>query len=481
MLLKRFYDPKLAQASYLVGCTASGEALVVDPNRDVTPYLEAAALDGLRIAHVTETHIHADFISGARELAHRTKARLYLSGAGGNDWQYDYAVSVGAVPLRDGTRFRVGKVEIEVLHVPGHTPEHLTFLVTDTGSASEAMGAFTGDFIFVGDVGRPDLLERAVNVRGTMEQSARQLFKSLQRFRSFPDFLQIWPGHGAGSACGKALGAVPQSTLGYEKRFNWAFGVNDEAEFVRMVLAGQPDPPRYFAKMKQINKGGARLLDGARPPARLPAAELAATLARGATVVDTRQAAEFKRGGVPGTISIPANRAFTTWAGSLLSYDEPFFLLTDASGSGLIDQLARDLSGIGLDGLAGYFGPEALEIWRSTKGGLQIIPDFTLSEVKDGLQTQQVVLLDVRGEDEWRSGHVPGSVNVPVGKLDQLAGGLSSGRRIIVHCQTGARAAIAASVLKARGLSDVGVFAGGYAEWTAAGQPRVTESSPVGN
>jgi len=479
MLLKRFYDPKLAQASYLVGCTMTGEALVLDPNREVGPYLEAAENDGLRIAHVTETHIHADFVSGARELAHRTNARLYLSAAGGKDWQYDYAVPAGAVPLRDGTRFRVGKVEVDVLHVPGHTPEHLSFLVTDTSSASEAMGAFTGDFIFVGEVGRPDLLERAANVQGSMEESARQLFRSLQRFRSFPDFLQIWPGHGAGSACGKALGAVPQSTLGYEKRFNWAFGVSDEAEFVRTVLAGQPDPPRYFAKMKQINKSGPRLMDRSIRPPRLPAAELAAALARGATVVDTRQAAEFKRGGAPGTINIPANRAFTTWAGSFLPYDEPFFLLTDTS-SELMDQLARDLSGIGLDGLAGYFGPEALEIWRSTEGELQVIPDYTLSQVKDGLEAQELTLLDVRGEDEWRSGHVPGSVNVPVGKLDQEVPGFTDARPIVVHCQTGARAAIAASVLKARGLVDVRVFAGGYAEWTAAGQPRVTEGSAVG-
>jgi hydroxyacylglutathione hydrolase len=481
MLLKRFYDPKLAQASYLVGCPSTGEALIVDPNRDILAYLEAAELEGLKVQHVTETHIHADFVSGARELAHRTSARLYLSAAGGNDWQYDYAVSAGAVPLRDGTRFRVGKVEIEVLHVPGHTPEHLAFMATDTSSASEAMGAFTGDFIFVGDVGRPDLLERAANVQGTMEESARQLFESLQRFRSFPDFLQIWPGHGAGSACGKALGAVPQSTLGYEKRFNWAFGVSDKTEFVRTVLAGQPDPPRYFATMKQINKSGPRVVDRSIRPPRLPAAELAATLARGATVVDTRQAAEFKRGGVPGTINIPVNRGFTTWAGSLLSYEQPFFLLTDEAGSGLIDQLARDLSGIGLDGLAGYFGPEALEVWRGTKGGLQVIPDSTLSEVKDGIQNQRVTLLDVRGEDEWKAGHVPGSVNVPVGKLDQQAGSFSPGRPVIVHCQTGARAAIAASVLKAGGLADVRVFAGGYAEWTAAGQPRVTEGSAVGN
>src|SRR5215210_473366 len=224
MIFKRFYEPKLSQASYLLGCPASREALVVDPNRDLEQYLQAADVEGLRITHVTETHIHADFVSGARELAHRAGARLYLSDVGGNDWSYQYAVESKAVLVKDGSEFKVGAVEIRVLHVPGHTPEHLAFLVTDAETASEPMGALTGDFIFVGDVGRPDLLERAAQAKGTMEASARQLFRSLQRFRGFPDYLQIWPGHGAGSACGKALGAVPQSTLGYEKRFSWAFG-----------------------------------------------------------------------------------------------------------------------------------------------------------------------------------------------------------------------------------------------------------------
>jgi hydroxyacylglutathione hydrolase len=478
MLLKRFYDPKLAQASYLVGCPSTGEALVVDPNRDVLPYLRAAELEGFKVVHVTETHIHADFVSGARELADRAGARLYLSEAGGSAWQYQYSASAGAVPLRDGSRFMVGKVKVEVLHVPGHTPEHLTFLVTDTSSASEPMGAFTGDFIFVGDVGRPDLLERAAQVQGTMEESARQLFRSLQKFQSLPEFLQLWPGHGAGSACGKALGAVPQTTLGYEKRYNWAFRVADEREFVNRVLSGQPDPPRYFAIMKRINQAGPMLLDGIGYPKRLPAAELIAALAQGATVVDTRQAATFKRGGIPGTINIPANRAFTTWAGSLLSYDEDFFLITDQAGDEAVDQLARDLFGIGLDRLAGYFGPEALESWPA-EDGFQVIPDLTLDEAKAGVRSG-ATLLDVRGEDEWRAGHVPGSVNVPTGKLDQQASDLPRGRPIIVHCQTGARAAIAASLLKARGFDDVRVFPGGYAEWTAAGQPRVTEDSPVG-
>src|SRR5919112_1405604 len=201
MFFRRFYDDQLAQASYLVGCQTAGEALVVDPNRHLEPYLRVAEAEGLRITHVTETHIHADFVSGARELAHRAGARLYLSNAGGSDWSYQYAAQSDATLIGDGSEFRVGAVQITVMHVPGHTPEHLTFLVTDTETASEPMGALTGDFIFVGDVGRPDLLERAANAGGTMEAGARQLFRSLQRFRALSDYLQIWPGHGAGSVC----------------------------------------------------------------------------------------------------------------------------------------------------------------------------------------------------------------------------------------------------------------------------------------
>ena len=299
MIFRRLFDPKLAQASYLLGCSETGEALVVDPNRSVDQYLKAAAEEKLRITHVTETHIHADFVSGARELTQRTGARLYLSAAGGKDWQYDYARDAGATLVGEGSQFSVGRIGIHVLHLPGHTPEHLVFLVTDGATASEPMGAITGDFLFVGDVGRPDLLERAVQVRGTMESAGRQLFQSLQRFRSLPDFLQVWPGHGAGSACGKALGAVPQSTLGYEKRFNWAFGISDESEFVRAVLAGQPDPPRYFAHMKRINRAGPRILgDRGRPP-RLSADSLGEAVAAGKSVVDTRDAVEFGRRSIP--------------------------------------------------------------------------------------------------------------------------------------------------------------------------------------
>jgi hydroxyacylglutathione hydrolase len=471
MLLKRFYDPKLAQASYLIGCSASGEALVVDPNRDIDPYFQAANEEGLRIAHVTETHIHADFVSGARELAHRSGARIYLSDAGGSEWKYHYTAESKAVLLRDGSEFTVGSVSVRVLHVPGHTPEHLAFLITDTKAASEPMGALTGDFIFVGDVGRPDLLERAAQAKGTMEASARQLFRSLQRFRGLSDYLQIWPGHGAGSVCGKSLGAVPQSTLGYEKRFNWAFGIADENAFVSAVLAGQPDPPRYFAEMKRINQAGPRLLGGIRRPARLPLNSLVAALAHGATVLDTRQAQQFAHGAVPGTLNIPGNRSFTTWAGSLLPYDRDFYLIVDDRRGQAIDDLVRDLAGIGLDRLAGYFGIEVVDSWRASQGHLQTIPLLGLSDFVSQLQTNDKVVLDVRGEGEWKSGHLPGSLNLPIGELEDRLSELPRDRPVIVHCQTGARAAIAVSLLRARGFNQVSQFPGGFAEWRTAGRP----------
>src|ERR1051325_7243883 len=213
MLLKRFYDDTLAQASYMIGCQETGDALIVDPNRDIAQYIEAARVEQLTIGFVTETHIHADFVSGVRDLAKATGARLLLSDEGGDAWRYRFAETDEATPLSDGDHFDVGRVRIDVRHTTGHTPEHLCFVVTDRAVSEQPMGMVTGGFVCVGDVGRPDLLERAANVGGTMETMARALFQSLQQLRDLADYLQVWPGHGAGSACGKALGAVPSSTL----------------------------------------------------------------------------------------------------------------------------------------------------------------------------------------------------------------------------------------------------------------------------
>ena len=477
MFFRRFYDDQLAQASYLLGCQATGEALVVDPNRHVEPYLRAADTEGLRVTHVTETHIHADFVSGARELAERTGARLLLSGEGGEAWRYRYAAEAGAEILCDGARVGVGRLSVDVVHTPGHTPEHLMFVVTDTASATEPMGALTGDFLFVGDVGRPDLLERAARQAGTAEASARQLFRSLRRLDALPEWLQVWPGHGAGSACGKALGAVPQSTLGYERRFNWALGVEDEEAFVRAVLAGQPEPPPYFAQMKRINRDGPRVLGGLARPSRVDAAGVARALAAGAVVVDARPVREFVERAVPGTINVPANRAFTTWAGWLVPYDRELYLIVDDRTGSATDDLLRGLAGIGLDRVGGVAGPELLEAWSAEQGPLQTITAIDHAALAAAVAGRQVGVLDVRTAAEFAAGHLPDAVNIPLGELSFRAADVPRGRPLVVHCQAGGRAAIAASLLQARGVGDVRLYGGGFAEWSAAGSP-VSRPSP---
>jgi hydroxyacylglutathione hydrolase len=478
VLLRRFYDEGLAQASYLIGCQATGEALVVDPNRDIEQYIAAAEAEGLRIAHVTETHIHADFVSGSRELAQRTGATLYLSDEGGPDWRYDYAAQAGAVLLKDGALLQIGKVAIEVLHTPGHTPEHLAFLVTDTRAASAPLGVLSGDFVFVGDVGRPDLLERAAHYRGTMEQGARQLFQSLQRFKRFPDYLQIWPGHGAGSACGKALGAMPQSTLGYERLANWAFGITEETPFVAAVLDGQPEPPKYFAEMKRINKEGPRVLGGLGRPRRIPAARVGDLLAAGTMVVDTRPAADFAAAHIPGTINIPLNRAFTTWAGWLVPYDREFYLLIDHARHEAVETAVRDLAMIGLDRVAGYLDcdDETLAAWRAAGGTLGSTPQLTVAQLRERLGADAVTVIDVRGRAEWEAGHLPGVANIPLGLLPDRLDEFPARGPIVLQCQTGSRSAIAASLLEARGRGDVANLEGGFSAWRQAGYPIEVES-----
>ena len=470
MLLKRFYDDKLAQASYLLGCSATGEALVIDPNRDAEQYVRAAAAEHLRITHVTETHIHADFVSGSRELAARTGARLLLSREGGPDWQYAFASADNAVLVGEGDRFTVGNIQVDVMHTPGHTPEHLSFMVTDTAATDVPMGIATGDFIFAGDVGRPDLLEKAAGIAGTMEGGARLLFRSLARFRTLPDHLQLWPGHGAGSACGKSLGAVPQTTLGYERAVNWAFGIGDEKAFVDAVLEGQPEPPKYFAEMKRINRDGPRVLGGMPEPRALALPELGAALSRGGLVVDTRPADAFAAGHVPGTISIPLNRSFTTWAGWLVPYDAEFHLLAAAGGRPLAEAV-RDLAMIGLDRVAGWFGPEVVEDWRAEHGALESTPQVDAREAARRLADGAVTVIDVRAPSEYDAGHLPGVANIPLGRLSERLSEIPRDRPLVMHCQGGGRSAIAAALLQAEGFNDVANMTGGFSAWRAASLP----------
>jgi hydroxyacylglutathione hydrolase len=472
MIVSRFYEPAIAQTSYLIGCAATGEAIVIDPNRDVERYIAAAAREGVSISHVTETHIHADFLSGARELAERTGARLYLSDEGDQDWKYQFA-SEGTL-VRHGDRITVGNVVIDVVATPGHTPEHVTFLVTDGAAADRPIAAATGDFIFVGDVGRPDLLERAASMKGTMERGARVLWKSLQSFKENEDWLQIWPGHGAGSACGKGISAVPYSTLGYERRFNWAFTVKTEEDFVASVLSGQPEPPRYFATMKHLNRLGPQVLGGFHAPPRLDDYRLPDLLAQRAVVVDTRPAGEYAAEHLPGTINLPLNSGFVNWAGWLLPYSADLFFIVDDPSEQHVRELVRQLALIGLDRVAGVFEAAAVAHLASRGTRVATVPQVTADELERRTTTDGAVVVDVRGATEWSGGHLPSAVHIPLGNLSERLEEIPSDRPVVLHCQAGSRSAIAASLLQRAGRTNVSNLVGGLDAWKGAGLPVVT-------
>lgn len=463
MLLKYFYDSALAHASYLVGCQKSGEAVVIDPGRDVDPYLEAASREGLRIVGAAETHIHADFVSGSRELADRVGARLYLSNAGPADWKYLDADQYDTQLLQHGDVFHVGNVKLEGVHTPGHTPEHLSFLLTDEGGgATDPMGIFTGDFVFVGSIGRPDLLETAAGVAGSAETGARQLYHSMRQFLELPDYLQIWPAHGAGSACGKGLGAVPSSTVGYEKRFNPALQFQDEESFVEYILSDQPETPYYFATMKRVNKVGPELIRNLSAVPELPLAELS-PIAERRLVIDPAPSSEFADAHVPGTVNIPAS-SLVRWAGFLIDDSKPTYLLTDGTA---LPELLRRLRSIGIDNVGGYFNTQA-----ARQAGLKTesYPSRPPQELQPGIEQGDATLLDVRSLTEFQAGHIPDAKHLFLGKLLRELWQIDQSRPIVVHCQGGGRSAIAASLLQRAGFQ-VTNMAGGYKAWKSAGLP----------
>lgn len=474
MLFRRFYEDSLAQASYLIGCQATGEAVVIDANRDADLYLRAAAAEGVRITHVTETHIHADYLSGSRELMHRTGAQLLLSAYGGDDWGYRFGAGEGATLLHDGEEFSVGNIRLRVLHTPGHTPEHISFVVTDGATTEEPLGLVSGDFLFVGALGRPDLLEKAAGVEGTMEAAARQLFASLSKLEALPDHVQVWPGHGAGSACGKALGAMPSSTLGYERRVNPGLAYTDEEAFVEYILSDQPEPPRYFAVMKYANRDGPRVAGALPTPARLSGAELreqlGVQLGEGAVAVDLRSREAFAAGHVGGSINLPFGASFTNWAGSLLPYDRSLVLI--GANAETSQQAARQLFLIGLDAVEGFAPADVF-------GQFSLDPGLESAESTDSAGAAAKVaegmpLIDVRSATEWASGHVAEARHIHLGRLPQAIDEVPGDGPVLVMCQSGGRSAIARSILLSHGRRAINVE-GGMMAWMQAGLPFTTE------
>lgn len=468
MFFQHIYDKTLAQGSYLIGCQKTGEAIVIDAKRDVDTYLTLAQQNGLRITHVTETHIHADFLAGSRELVALTGATLYLSDEGGPDWQYAFAHE----GLRNGSVIRVGNLTLDVLHTPGHTPESISFLLTDHPATDQPVMLFTGDFVFVGDVGRPDLLEKAAGLQGTQFTGAHQLFESLQRFTTLPDYLQVWPGHGAGSACGKALGAVPSTTVGYEKIRNWAFQYDeDEQGFTNYLLADQPEAPRYFAQMKRLNKVDRPLLPHVPTLKKLSPTDVEEALKQGMKLIDTRPKTAFAQGHVPGSLNIQGNNSFATWMGWLISYDEPFMLVGDESQ---MEDLTRKLMRIGLDQVYGYVNDI-----NDLGYDLQLSDVISLQEFKTYQNRDDVQIVDLRGATDYKKGHIDGAQNVFVGTLPDHLDQISRDKTVVVYCQGGDRATIGYSILKANGFTKVKNYAGSMNEWVAEGNPVITETEEV--
>lgn len=466
MYFQHVYDKSLAQASYFIGCQRAGVAAVIDPKRDVDTYIEIAKANDMKITHILETHIHADFLSGSRELAKLTGAEIYLSDEGGEGWKYEFP----HIGLKDGDKIKLGNLQIDVLHTPGHTPESISFLLTDTPAINKPVMLFTGDFVFVGDIGRPDLLEKAAGMKGTQEIGAKQMFESIKKFELLPDFIQVWPGHGAGSACGKALGAVPSSTVGYEKLRNWAFHfTNDAKGFTDYLLEDQPEPPKYFAMMKKLNKVDRPLLTEVPKLKLLSAEALKTNLARGMKLVDARGKTEFAAGFIPGSINIQGNNSFGTWAGWFLKYDEPFMLLADESQ---LDDLTRKLMRIGLDNIEGYI--PGTSVFEETGGVLQRANIISLEETKTLIHNNNVQVIDLRGASEFRTGHIPKAENVFVGTLTDNLDRISKDRKVIIHCQGGDRASIGYSILARNGFTNVANFSGSINEWIEAGETLVS-------
>jgi hydroxyacylglutathione hydrolase len=459
MLVRQIADPTLAQFAYLIGCPRTGEAIVIDPERDVDRYFDLAARHKLRLVAAADTHIHADYLSGLREMAARG-VFVYASKEGGPEWQYEWLLH-GDYPHRllgHGAQFSVGHIEFRAVHTPGHTPEHLSYLVRDAGSgAKDFIALASGDFIFVGDVGRPDLLERAAGMVGAMEPSARAQFASIQReFRGLPEFLQVWPAHGAGSACGKSLGDVPMSTVGYELRTNRSIhAAVDEQTFVDFILAGQPEPPLYFARMKRDNRRGPELLTALPSPPPVPASDLTGLENRpDIAVLDTRARNAFFEGHLASSLLTELDYQFCSIAGSYVPEGTPIYLVVDETR---LDEAVRALIRVGLDRIVGYITPETLANYRRLGGTLHRTTTIGLAALEAERVGGRVHVLDVRGVAEFETGHVPNALNVPHTRIGVNVDNLPADKPLLVYCHSGARAAAAVAMLTRLGFTEIDV------------------------
>lgn len=462
LVFEQILTPGIAQLSYVVGDDGAGTAAVIDPRPDVEIYVERARQHQLTITHIFETHIHADFMSGSRELADRLgAARICVSREGGAEYGFDHE------SVKDGDAFEFGSVVIKAAFTPGHTPEHLSYLLAEQGQEDIPWGVLTGDSLFVGSAGRPDLLGEKQT-----KTLASQLYKTLYEFyMKLDDDVIIYPCHGAGSACGADIGDRPQSTIGRETRTNPFLQYEDKQEaFEEFVVGGTPHVPDHYPRLKKINGAGPPVQHGSpRVTGLTPSAFKEAIDSDDCQLIDTRHMLAFGGGHIPGALNLGARAELSAWAGESLSPDKPILLVLDADTD--LERVSALLLRTGFTQFAGYLAG-GMTAWDNAGFPIQTLRQMSVHEVnkeRDGLQ-----VLDVRSPDEWKSGHVPGAAHHHVAKLNGDPEALDKDKPLVTYCASGYRASLAASMLQQRGFKDVRNVPGSWKAWTSAEYPVET-------
>ena len=458
MYFKQFYLGCLAHASYLVG--SDGEAAVVDPQRDVGQYVEEAAAEGLKIKYVVETHLHADFVSGHRELAARTGAEIVFGRHAGARFPHR--------TVKDGDELRVGRVVLRVLETPGHTPESISLVVIDTEVSPEPQKVLTGDTLFVGDVGRPDL----AGARGhTPQQMAGMLYESLHgKLLKLDDAVEVWPAHGAGSMCGRNISKETSSTIGQQRRFNYALAPMARDEFVRLLTTDMPEAPAYFSADAAINREGAPPLEALRRPAPLIAQQVAGYANLGYVVLDVRPASEFGAGHVPGALNVGLGGQFASWAGALVPLGAQIILVAETDEQ--VEEAVTRLARVGHDSVRGHLRG-GMRAWAEAGYESSEVEQISVAELRRMIEERpELQVLDVRRPAEFNAGHAPRASNAPLSpRLREEAARLDTARPLAVICAGGYRSSAATSLLRPLGFQNLYNVEGGTGAWVAAGFP----------
>ncbi|MFZ0732549.1 MAG: rhodanese-like domain-containing protein [Candidatus Sulfotelmatobacter sp.] len=461
MYFEQFYLGCLAHASYMLA--SEGEAVVVDPQRDVDLYLKAAAEHGVTIRHIFETHLHADFVSGHKELAARTGARIYMGGQAGATFAH--------VPVSDGFELKFGKASIRVLETPGHTPESICLVVTDEDKSPAPWAVLTGDTLFIGDVGRPDL-----SPRHTPAQLAGLLYDSLHsKLLALSDDVLVYPAHGAGSLCGKNMRAERSSTIGTERLTNYALQIKGREEFIAQLTSNLPARPEYFSKDAEINRTGAAALSDLPPLKAVPPIELNAMLSEGEIALDIRPGEDFAAGHVPGSVNIALSGQFASWAGTVLGLSAHPVLIAETGQQ--IEEARVRLARVGIEALDGYLAG-GVAAWKQAGLPLATVAQMTVEELSRSLQSDSIRVLDVRRAPEWDAGHIDGAAWWPLDNFRVSAPEIDHDAPLVVHCKSGYRSMIASSLLQRAGFKHVIDVIGGFDAWQQAKLPAVS-SKPV--